>query len=95
MQKLFKRILYVLPGLVIVYLLLLIPDAENKTADTRDNNKSFVWDRDAQWLQMENQYRQAKQMDPVKLDSVIAGQQMALDYIPVQSVLFPGILFLF
>ncbi len=76
MQKLFKKIRYVLPGLVIVYLLLLIPDAAYKTANTTEVNKPFVWDRDAQWLQMENLYRQAQQMDPVKLDAVIAGQQM-------------------
>ena len=71
MKKFKNRILYFIAAIAVLYLLLLIPDAKEKNAAIETGKTPFVWNRDAQWIQMENQFRQAKQMDTVKLDSVI------------------------
>lgn len=71
MKKLRKRILYVFTGLGILYLLLLIPDSKEKKIAVDTGKKPFAWNRDSLWLQMEEQYKQARQMDTAKLDSLI------------------------
>ncbi len=71
MKKLTKRILYFIAALALLYLLLLIPDAKEKTIRTQTGKTPFAWNRDAQWLQMEELFRQAKQMDTVKLEALI------------------------
>ena len=71
MKKLIKRTLYFITGLGILYLLLLIPDSKEKHIVTETVHKPFEWKRDDQWLQMEELFRQAKQMDKAKLDSII------------------------
>ena len=71
MKKFTKRILYLLGALGLLYLLLLIPDAKEKSIPVDTGKKPFAWDRDAQWLQMEELFKQARQMDSIKLDSVI------------------------
>ncbi len=76
MKKFTKRILYFIAALAIIYLLLLIPDAKEKKANIETGKKPFAWNRDAQWLQMEELFRQAKQMDSVELDSVIMTHQI-------------------
>jgi hypothetical protein len=69
-KKLRKRILYVFAGLGILYLLLLIPDSKEKDVTVETGKKPFAWNRDSLWLQMEEQYRQARQMDAAKFDSI-------------------------
>lgn len=81
MKKFTKRILYCLAGLAIIYLLLLIPDAEENPISTETGRKAFAWNRDDQWLQMEELFRQARQMDSVKLDSVIAAHEIIAENI--------------
>ena len=71
MKKFTKRILYLLAALGLLYLLLLIPDAKEKSIPVDTGKKPFAWNRDAQWLQMEELFKQARQMDSIKLDSVI------------------------
>lgn len=75
MKKLTKRFLYFITILLIVYLLLLIPDAKEKAVSTDTGNKPFAWNRDVQWQQMEELFRQARQMDSMKLDSLISAHQ--------------------
>ena len=71
MKKFTKRILYFIAALAALYLLLLIPDSKEKKAAVETDKKPFAWNRDAQWLQMEELFKQAKQMDKEKLDSII------------------------
>ena len=71
MKKFGKRILYFIAALTALYLLLLIPDAKEKSIPLDTGKKPFAWNRDAQWLQMEELFKQARQMDSIKLDSVI------------------------
>jgi hypothetical protein len=71
MKKFIKKILYFIAAMVVLYLLLLIPDAKEKNVTVETGKKPFAWNRDAQWIQMEGFFRQAKQMDTVKLDSLI------------------------
>jgi len=71
MKKLAKRILYFIAALAVLYLLLLIPDSKEKDFKAETGKKPFTWNRDAQWKEMEELFRQAKQMDTAKLDSVI------------------------
>ena len=72
MKKAVKRILYVIAALAIIYLLLLIPDGNEKNPAINTGTKPFAWNRDAQWQQMEELFRQARQMDTIQLDSLIA-----------------------
>ncbi len=71
MKKLTKRILYLIVTLAVLYLLLLIPDSKDKNIKAETGKKPFAWNRDAQWTEMEELFRQAKQMDTAKLDSAI------------------------
>jgi hypothetical protein len=71
MKKFTKRILYFIAALAVLYLLLLIPDSKEKNVTVETGKKPFAWNRDAQWKQMEELFKQAKQMDTVKLDSII------------------------
>ncbi len=71
MKKFAKKILHLIAGLALVYLLLLIPDGKQKTADIQTGKKPFAWNKDEQWLQMESLFKQAKQMDKPTLDSFI------------------------
>jgi hypothetical protein len=63
--------LYFIAALAVLYLLLLIPDSKEKNVSVETGKKPFAWNRDAQWLQMEELFKQAKQMDTAKLDSLI------------------------
>ncbi len=71
MKKFTKRILYFIAALAILYVLLLIPDSQENNFKADTGKKPFAWNRDAQWLQMEELFKQAKQMDTAKLDSLI------------------------
>ncbi len=80
MKKFTKRILYFIVALAILYILLLIPDSKEKNVKVETGKKPFAWNRDAQWQQMEELFKQAKQMDTAKLDSLIAVNKMALEH---------------
>ncbi len=71
MNKFVKRTLYLLAALAVLYLLLLIPDAKDKQPQAATGKQAFAWNRDAHWKEMEELFKQAKQMDTVRLDSVI------------------------
>jgi hypothetical protein len=71
MKKFAKRILYFIAALALLYLILLIPDSKDKDFKAETGKRPFAWNRDAQWKEMEELFRQAKQMDTAKLDSVI------------------------
>ncbi|MBK8786457.1 MAG: hypothetical protein IPN43_08170 [Chitinophagaceae bacterium] len=71
MKKFTKRILYFIVALALLYLLLLIPDSKEKNVTVETGKKPFAWNRDAQWQQMEELFKQARQMDTAKLDSLI------------------------
>lgn len=71
MKKFTKRILYFIAALAVLYLVLLIPDSKEKNVAVETGRKPFAWNRDAQWKEMEELFRQAKEMDSTKLDSRI------------------------
>lgn len=81
MKKLGKGILYLFAGLGIIYLLLLIPDSKEKDFAVNTGKKPFAWNRDSLWLQMEEQYRKARQMDTTKLDSLLNVYEAATEEI--------------
>lgn len=70
MKQLKKRILQILIGLSVLYLLLLIPDSNN-TAIAKATEKPFVWSKDAAWLQLENNFKNAQLQPKEKIDSNI------------------------
>ena len=80
MKKFTKKILYFIAALAAIYLLLLIPDSKEKNIAVETGKKPFAWNRDSFWLQMEEQYRQARQMDTIKLDSLIAAKKSVAEY---------------
>jgi hypothetical protein len=71
MKKFTKRILYLIAALAMLYLLLLIPDSKEKKIIIETGKTAFAWNRDAQWKEMEELFKQAKQMDTAKLNSLI------------------------
>ncbi len=71
MKKFAKRILYLIAALGVLYILLLIPDSNENDIKAGTGKRPFAWNRDAQWLQMEELFKQARQMDTLKLDSLI------------------------
>lgn len=80
MKKFTKRILYFIVAIGLLYLLLLIPDSKEKNITGETGKNPFAWNRDAQWQQMEDLFKQARQMDTVKLDSLIEVNKRALEY---------------
>jgi Permuted papain-like amidase enzyme, YaeF/YiiX, C92 family len=75
MKKLIKRLLYLFAGLGILYLLLLIPDSKEKSITADTGKKPFAWNSDSLWMQMEELFKQARQMDTIKLDSIITAKK--------------------
>jgi hypothetical protein len=71
MKKITKRILYLIAALGVLYLLLLIPDSKEKNITVETGKKPFAWKSDSLWLQMEELFKQARQMDTAKLDSLV------------------------
>jgi Permuted papain-like amidase enzyme, YaeF/YiiX, C92 family len=71
MKKITKRILYLIAALGLLYLLLLIPDSKEKNVTVETGKKPFAWNRNAEWLQMEELFKQARLMDTAKLDLLI------------------------
>lgn len=71
MKKFAKKLGYFIAVSAVVYLLLLIPDAKGKVVTIETGKKAFAWNKDDQWMQMENLFRHARQMKKGELDSVI------------------------
>lgn len=71
MKKTRKIIFRLLLILCTLYLLLLIPDSKNSATVLKTGQKAFAWNRDAQWQQMENLFRNARQLQPATVDTVI------------------------
>lgn len=78
MKKWLKKIGYFLLGLAVLYLLLLIPDPGNTPEIVRADKKPFAWNRDSVWLQMEQRFRQVKQLDGELLDSAVLSHKKIL-----------------
>jgi hypothetical protein len=70
MKKAKKRLLQGLGVLVVMYLLLLIPDSNNTTI-IKAAEKPFTWNRDALWLQLENDFIGAKQHPASIINSAV------------------------
>lgn len=81
MKKFTKKLLYGLAVPGIIYLLLLIPDRTRKVTVPDIRKDPFEWNRDAQWLAMENLFREARQMDERKLDSTIRSHKEIAEHI--------------
>jgi len=75
MRKLLKRTAYFIAGLIVIYLFLLIPDAEDRKSFVDSSKTVFAWNRDEQWLQMEDLFRRAKQMQTDELDSIVSSHK--------------------
>ena len=63
--------MYSIVGLAVIYLVLLIPDAKEKNPGMVTGNKPFAWNRDSLWSQLEDLFKDARQMEKEKLDSII------------------------
>jgi hypothetical protein len=61
----------ILSFLVICSGLLMIPDFGEENHITKATEKPFVWNNDRLWNQLENDFREAKNMSPSKLDSLV------------------------
>ncbi len=72
MKKLPKRIGYFFTIIIVVYLLLLIPDTTGKVPAADTGKNPFAWNTDERWQQMENLFKEAREMSEEKLDSIIA-----------------------
>jgi hypothetical protein len=75
MKKFTKRIMYCIAALGVLYIVLLIPDSKENDYKAETGKRPFAWNRDAQWLQMEELFKQAGQMDTLKLDSLITAKK--------------------
>ncbi len=68
-KRTFLKILIILS---VLYLLLLIPDSNN-SAIIKATERPFTWNKDALWLQLENDFKNAQLQPTQKIDSVIRG----------------------
>lgn len=78
MRKFKKILLKAIIGLAGLYLILLIPDSADNTIHLPSGKKPFAWNRDAVWHKMENNFKQAKQMPAMELDSLLIRIQNVL-----------------
>ncbi|GAB2835871.1 YiiX/YebB-like N1pC/P60 family cysteine hydrolase [Ferruginibacter profundus] len=75
MKKVKTLLLRTLLALPVLYSVLLIPDAKNNAVITTGGKKPFFWNRDNVWQLMEQRFKNAKTLLPVKLDSIIAAEK--------------------
>lgn len=66
-----KRFLQTLAGLLIIYLVLLIPDTSINHISIKATQKPFSWNQDSVWRKLEDDFRKAKLLQPSQLDSAI------------------------
>ena len=79
MKMLKKRALQILAGLITIYLLLLIPDSTRNSNVVKATEKPFAWNQDSVWHKLENDFRNAKQLRPAQLDSVVRSLKIVAD----------------
>ncbi|MBC7888032.1 MAG: hypothetical protein H7Z13_09080 [Ferruginibacter sp.] len=70
MKKNIKKFLLIFIALCVLYLILLIPDV-NRSAIAKATETPFAWNKDDVWLQLENDFKTAKQQPKKKTDSAI------------------------
>jgi hypothetical protein len=89
MRRLKKILLKILVGLGIIYLLLLIPDSK-QPAGSPAPQEPFVWQQDARWSKLEQQFDKALTQPPVVIDSAVAilmqQQQQLLQQLALQPL---------
>jgi Permuted papain-like amidase enzyme, YaeF/YiiX, C92 family len=66
-----KRILRVFAFLAVVYFLLMIPDSNDNANIITSKEKPFSWNKDSLWLKLENDFKAAKTLSPLELDSSV------------------------
>jgi hypothetical protein len=71
MKKFRKKFLFTISGLALIYLVLLIPDQNERNDNRVAVKKTFAWNRNDQWLQLEALFREAKAMRKDSLDAII------------------------
>ncbi len=69
MKKILKKSLWLFTGLLIVYLILLIPDSGSKTGLVKAGKRPFSWNRDELWQSMEKIFNVARQSPKARSDS--------------------------
>ncbi len=72
MKKFKIQIIKVLSLAFLLYLLLMIPDAQKRETLVEANARPFAWNSDKLWEQLENDFRKSKQLPAYQLDSSIA-----------------------
>ncbi|RYD80061.1 MAG: hypothetical protein EOP53_08665, partial [Sphingobacteriales bacterium] len=71
MKKFKKFSLRFLIAAAVLYLLLLVPDAEKKMPATSANQPAFAWNQDSLWLMLEKDFAQAKSLEKIQFDSTL------------------------
>lgn len=71
MRPLTRTSLRVVLPLAILYLVLLLPDADTTPLHKSEENP-FLWNRDTTWQGLEHTFQQAQQRSPASIDSAIA-----------------------
>lgn len=80
MRKTKKWLLRIAATLLTAYFLLLIPDRSDRTAVAFTSTNPYVWNRDTLWKELELQFRLAKSLNSVQLDSAIYANESKLLY---------------
>ncbi len=83
-----KKILIGTLFLVIIYLLLMIPDASNKSPIQTATTRAFLWNSDSTWQQLEKEFQRASVADTTILDS--AFEKMILKSMPLLQQINTG-----
>ena len=81
MKKVFSILKKVFIGLVILYLILLIPSKEENEQPKIPNSKAFIWNQDEVWLKLERDYLKAKTLSVTQTTFAIDSLQTALNNI--------------
>lgn len=78
MKKIKNILLRIIIGLAALYLLLLIPNADESVAKAAAGKTPFVWNQDLVWHEMENNFKEAKKLPNQKRDSFIQNWKMLI-----------------
>lgn len=74
-----RRIPKILAGLIVAYLLLLIPAPQNKVPPQRPSESPFFWNQDELWKSLELSFQEARLLDQEELDSIIGSRTKDAD----------------
>lgn len=67
LKKVFFRLLILLAAL---YLVLLVPDGKRKAPAVKPGQQAFAWNKDSLWAKLENDFKEARILEPAQLDSL-------------------------